>query len=131
MIPKINIKLISLAIICIMESTLIKKQYPGIFGWILTAILTMAITMRIMHWPYNKEIIIISTLLLLSTLVYFAVKEKNKTLINYFLMAYILLRISIILFKNNDFLWWLELVFGYSIITLGVLNNIKRINELI
>ncbi len=130
MIPKTNIKLFLLVIICFTESTLIKKQYPGIFGWILSAILTIAILMRIIHWPYNTEIIIISTLLILSNLIHFALKEKNKTIINYLLMAYLALRISIILFRNNDFFWWLELIIGCSIVTLGILNSIKRIKEL-
>ncbi len=114
-----------------MESTLIKKQYPGIFGWILSAILIIAILMRVIHWPYNTEMIIISVLLILSNLIYFAIKEKNKTIINYLLMAYLILRISIILFRNNDFFWWLELIIGCSIITLGILNTIKRIKKLV
>ncbi len=114
-----------------MESTLIKKQYPGIFGWILSAILIMAILMRIMHWPYNTEIIIICTLLIVSNLIYFAIREKNKTVINYLLMAYLTLRISIILFKNNDFFWWLELIIGFSIVILGILNSIHRIKRLL
>ncbi|AXT55206.1 hypothetical protein D1815_05330 [Aquimarina sp. AD1] len=131
MIPITNIKLILLAIICIMESTLIEKQYPGIFGWILSAILTMAILMRVMHWPYNTGIIIISALLILGNLIYFSIKEKNKTIINYLLMAYLVIRISIILFRNTDFFWWLELIFGCSIIIFGILNSIKKIKRLL
>ncbi|MBV1923482.1 MAG: hypothetical protein KUG68_05570, partial [Flavobacteriaceae bacterium] len=130
-IPKTNIKLFLLVIICFMESTLIKKQYPGIFGWILSAILTMAILMRVMHWSYNTEIIIISALLILGNLIYFALKEKNKTLINYLLMAYLVIRLSIILFKINDFFWWLELILGCSIITFGLLNSIKKMKGLL
>jgi len=130
MIPKTNMKLALLAIICFIESTLIVKQYPGIFGWILSAILIMAIFMRVMHWPYNTETIVISTFLLLSNLVYFAVKEKNKTIINYLLMTYVVIRISIILSKHNDFFWWLELIMGCSIIPFGVLHGIKQIREL-
>ncbi len=114
-----------------MESTLIKKQYPGIFGWILSAILSVIIFMRVIFWPYHKEIIIITTLLILSNLVYFAIKEKNKTIINYLLMGYVALRISIILFRNNDFFWWLELIIGCSIVALGILNAIKRIKKLV
>ncbi|WP_303316965.1 hypothetical protein Q4Q34_03330 [Flavivirga abyssicola] len=131
MIPKTNIKLFLLVIICFIESSLIKKQYPGLFGWILSTILIIAILMRVIHWPYNAEMIIISVLLILSNLIYFAIKEKNKTIINYLLMAYLMLRISIILFRNNDFFWWLELIIGCSIITLGILNTIKRIKKLV
>jgi hypothetical protein len=131
MIPKTNIKLVLVVLICFIESSLIKKQYPGIFGWILSAILIMAILMRVIHWSYNAETIIISVLLILSNLIYFAIKEKNKTIINYLLMAYLMLRIAIILFRNNDFFWWLELIIGCSIIILGVLNTIKRVKKLV
>ena len=110
-----------------MESTLIEKQYPGIVGWILSAVLGLAIFMRVTHWLYITEIIIINTLLLLSILIYYAIKEKNKTIINYVLMAYLLLRIAIFLFRTNDLLWWLELITGCSIIVLGIMNNIKII----
>jgi len=127
MIPKTNIKLILLIMICFIESTLIKKQYPGIIGWILSAILTTALLMRVIHWDYNAYIIIISTFLILSNLVYFAINEKNKTILNYLLMAYLVLRIAIILFRINDFLWWLELIIGCGIITLGILNSLKRV----
>ncbi len=131
MIPKTNIKLVLVVLICFIESSLIKKQYPGIFGWILSAILIMSLLMRVIHWSYNAETIIISVLLILSNLIYFAIKEKNKTIINYLLMAYLMLRIAIILFRNNDFFWWLELIIGCSIIILGVLNTIKRVKKLV
>jgi len=108
-----------------MESTLIIKQYPGIFGWILSAILTGAIYMRVSHWPYNTEIISICTLCILGNLIYYAIKEKNKTIINYLLMTYVVLRISIILFRINDVFWWLELIIGSSIVTLGILYSTK------
>ena len=129
-IPKTNIKLLVVVIICFMESTLIKKEYPGIFGWVLSAILIMSLLIRVMQRPFNTQIIIISTVLLLGNLIYFAVLEKNKTLINYALMAYVALRISIILFRYNDLFWWLELVLGCGIITLGVLMSIKKIRAL-
>ena len=131
MIPKTNIKLILLVIICIMESTLIEKQYPGVFGWILSFVLIYGLFTRIMHWSYNTEIIIISSFLITSNIIYFALKEKNKTIINYLLVTYLLIRISIILFRINDLFWWLELIFGCSIIILGTLYSIKKIKRLL
>ncbi len=129
MIPKNTIKLFLVVIICLLESSLIEKEYPGIFGWILSGVLFMSILLRVMHWPYNRLITITSTLLILSNVIYFAIKEKNKTIINYLLMTYVVIRIYIILFKINEFCWSLELITGCSIIILGILNTFKRIKK--
>ncbi len=80
--------------------------------------------MRVMRWPYNTETIIISTVILLSTLIYFAIQEKNKTVINYVLMGYVLIRVLVLIFKHNDFLWWIELIIGCCIVILGIRHSI-------
>ncbi|MCK8520082.1 hypothetical protein M0D21_00770 [Aquimarina sp. D1M17] len=120
MIPKNNLKMLVLVLISFMESTFIKKQYPGILSWILSAVLIIAIAIRVMRWPYNTETIIISTVVLLGNLIYFAIQEKNKTVVNYVLMGYVLIRVLVLIFKHNDFLWWIEFIIGSCIVILGI-----------
>lgn len=131
MIPKAQIKSLVFLLIWLMESTLIKRQYAAIFGWILGFILMIAFLMRVMHWPYNTEVIIICTLLMLYNLIYFAIKEKNKIVINYVLIVYIVLRIAVIVFSRNDFFWWLELMIGFGITIIGILHSITNRRELL
>ncbi|SHI44446.1 hypothetical protein SAMN04488508_101659 [Aquimarina spongiae] len=117
--------MVVLVLVCFMESTLIKRQYPGILGWILSAVLIIAMTMRVLRWPYATEIMVISTVLLLSVLILFAIKEKNKTILNHMLMAYVAIRVLMLLFRPIDFLWILEMIIGCSVVILGIRDSIK------
>lgn len=81
--------------------------------------------MRVLRWPYATEIMVISTVLLLSVLILFAIKEKNKTILNHMLMAYVAIRVLMLLFRPIDFLWILEMIIGCSVVILGIRDSIK------
>lgn len=129
-IPRATIKSILFFLICIMESSFIKKQYPGIFGWILSFTLLIGFSMLIMHSSWSKEIIIVGTFLILINLVYHAHIEKNKNIFNYLLFGFIVIKVFMTLapFYSRywrttpyyEFIWWLDIFMGILISFLGI-----------
>ena len=113
-----------------MESSLIKKQYPGILGWVLSIVLIFGYLIRIMHWSYYKETIFISTFLLVGNLIYFAIIEKNKLLINYLLIGYLVTRVATVFFKVDHFFWWLDLILGFTIVCCGFVSSFRIMKQL-
>ena len=130
LIPRVNIKTFLIFFIAVMEANFIKRQWPGIFGWIFAATLFIGIMMRVIHWSGSYSVILISLIFLLWNLIYHAIKENNKSLFHYLLFGYIGLRVAIIIARPREMLWWMDLGLGSIIAIYGLINIIgrKRVN---
>ena len=130
-IPRNSIKAFLIFFIAFMESNLIRRQWPGILGWVASGVLLIGIGMHITHLTYARETMLLATLVLIVNLFFHGIKEQNKSLFHYFLIAFIGLRVSIIVFRTNDILWWSDIITGSIISIYGVFLILrKKINPL-
>jgi hypothetical protein len=116
-----KLKVILIFLICFVEASFIEKKASRIIGgYLFPIILLIGVLFRILHWPFGKEMIIISGLAILINLTLSSIKEKNKELINYLLFSFVCLRLIIFLTKYNEILWWFDIAVSLIITIIGI-----------
>ena len=128
LIDHINRPLLKLVLIFgigIMESTLIKRQIPGIIGWILVAFLFVGFQLKILHWPGANETMLISIFFLELILILFAIIEKNKNFFHYCLFTYIGMKTLFAIIPQSEAKWWIDILFGTFVSIYGIYYLLK------
>lgn len=120
------IKLLLIYAICGIESYFIKNIYFRILGFLLTLILFSGIERHELFWSMGKEVMIISGIAISLNTLILGYIEKNKGLINFLLIFYVLQRLLIFITPPNEILWWLDIIIISLITLVGLINIFNK-----
>jgi hypothetical protein len=120
------IKLILIYAICGIESYFIKNIYFKVLGFIFTVILFWGIERYELYWSMGKEIMIISGIAISLNTLILGFIEKNKGLVNFLLIFYVLQRLLIFITPPNEILWWIDIIIISLITIVGLINIFNK-----
>lgn len=118
-------------LICWGEARFIKNPLLRIPGFVLPFVWFQGWQYKIMHWPHSSYYILVSTIAMLVSFVVMDIIEKNKNILNYLCMIWLLHKSLHLSFHwlNSKTGWWLDFLALGLIFVLALFYFLRTLSQ--